>query len=126
MTLDIRAWLRAQWYRLFRDPEPYDKDFAGEVLDCGCDPGALVYTCMKCEWTRCSKHRNDPHACVDSAEQTAKALLTPDCPSIVAGSDIDASQWAGIVQRLPDLAEIDAKALEAFYLITNPAIAEEA
>ena len=49
--------------------------------------------------------------------QLAKAMLTPDCPTIVAGSDIDASQWAGIVQQLPELAEINAARLEAFYLI---------
>lgn len=47
----------------------------------------------------------------------AKAVLTPDCPSIVAGSAIDASQWAGIVQQLPELAEINPEQLSAFYLI---------
>jgi len=46
--------------------------------------------------------------------------LTPDCPTIVAGSDLDDSQWAGIVAQFSDLPAIDVNALEAFYEITNP------
>jgi len=69
----------------------------------------------------CDKPATGPdHDCADPpAAELAKALLTPDCPSIVAGSDIDASQWAGIVAQLPELAEIDAKRLEDLYLIPN-------
>jgi len=51
--------------------------------------------------------------------QLAKAALTPDCPTIVAGSDLDEALWAGIVEP-PELAAIDVKALEGFYGLTNP------
>ncbi len=47
-----------------------------------------------------------------SVEQVAKAILTPDCPSI--------DDWAGIVEPA-ELKEIDVEALEAFYLTTHQA-----
>jgi hypothetical protein len=89
----VASWLRAFWYWLVKDPDRYAPEFA-ETPD-PVDVHALSIP-------------------VDDSLDFIRAELFP--PVVVAGSDIDASQWAGVVERLSDLAAIDVDRLSEFYL----------
>lgn len=68
---------------------------------------ALTLAALSVGVDACARRHTSP----DRQAEVARALLAPDCRSL------DASAWAEIVERNPDLAAVDWRLLADLYLI---------
>jgi hypothetical protein len=117
------AWLllRRIW-RWAGRTDVYEPEAATVPLDCGCDDGGTLYSCLKCSARRCEEHRDVCNCPPESdaafadvqrvfagqleADRDGDLITPPDYqPPIVAGSDLDDGFSTGWQFELYDLIE---------------------